>query len=325
MKRRLLLAAFGSAALRAAVAERAAQPAWPDRAIRLVVPFAPGGTTDLIARIVGERMARHLGQPVIIDNRAGAGGALGAEAVARAPADGCTLGMATQSTHAANAAINPKATLDPLSDFTPISMLALVPGVLAVHPSTRVETMPELIALARSRPGGLCYGTPGIGSLGHLLMVRFEARHRIDLLHVPYRGGTALLADALAGRLQVIGDHLPSALPHLLAGRLHPLGVMAGERVPLLSDVPSFAELGMGEIGRPAWFGLVAPAATPAAVVERLNDVVHRVMREPGVVSALARTGSKPAPGTPDEFARAIGATLQAFRDLAAAHGIAAS
>jgi tripartite-type tricarboxylate transporter receptor subunit TctC len=324
MRRRLLLVALGIAAWRAAATEHAADAGWPARAIRLVVPFAPGGTADLIARLVGERMARHLGQPVVIDNRAGAGGALGAEAVARAAADGYTLGMATQSTHAANAALNPHAARDPLGDFTPVSMLALVPGVLAVHPSLRVETMPELLALARRRPGSLAYGTPGVGSLAHLLMAQFEARHGIELLHVPYRSATAWLADALAGRVQVIGVHLPSALPHLRAGRLHALGVMARGRVSLLPDVPSFVELGMAEIGKPAWFGLVAPAATPAPVIERLNDAVRRVMHEPDVIATLAQSGSEPAPGTPDDFARTIGATLQAFRATVAARGIGA-
>ena len=197
-----------------------------------------------------------------------------------------------------------------------------MPGVLAVHPSLPVQTMPELIALVRSQPGRVSYGTPGVGSLGHLLMAQFEALHGLELLHVPYRGGGASLADAIAGQLQVIGDNLPSALPHIRAGRLRALGVMADRRVPSLPDVPTYAELGMGEIGKPAWFGLVAPAGTPAPVIERLNDAVRAVMQEPEVVSALALSGSEPASGTPDEFARAIGATLQAFRAVVVARGI---
>jgi tripartite-type tricarboxylate transporter receptor subunit TctC len=293
-----------------------------DRAIRLVVPFGPGGTTDLLARMIRQPLAQQLGRPVVVDNRSGAGGAVGTELVARAAPDGATLGMATQSTHAANPALNPRQRYDPLRDFAQISMLAAVPGVLAVHPTVPANTMSELIALARANPGKLSYGTPGVGSLGHLLMARFEQRHHIELVHVPYRGAGELLVDALAGQLQVIGDNLPSALPHVRAGKLRPLAVMAARRVALLPDVPTYAELGFGDIGRPAWFGLVAPASTPPDITQRLNDAVRAVMQEPGVKAVLAQSGSEPAAGAPEAFAQAMRTTLEEFRAVVAARDI---
>jgi tripartite-type tricarboxylate transporter receptor subunit TctC len=290
-----------------------------ERPIRLVVPFGPGGTTDLLARLVRLPLAQQLGRPVVVDNRAGGGGAVGTELVARAAPDGCTLGIATQSTHAANPALNPRLRYDPVRDFVPVSMLAAVPGVLAVHPTVPATTLPELVALARHNPGKLAYGTPGVGSLGHLLMLRFEQRHGIELVHVPYRGAGELLVDALAGQLQVIGDNLPSALPHLRSGRLRPLAVMATHRVPVLPGVPTYAELGFPEIGKPAWFGLVAPAATPPDVTQRLNDAVRAAMRQPELTAALAQTGSEPAAGTSDEFALAMRTTLEELRAVVAA------
>jgi tripartite-type tricarboxylate transporter receptor subunit TctC len=302
--------------------ESTRQPTWPDRPIRLIVPFEPGGGADLIARLLDKGLARRLGQAVVIENRAGAGGAIGTQAVAQAAPDGYTLGIATQSTHAANPAINPRVPYDPLQDFTAISMLARVPGVLAVHPLLPVRTLAELIALARSRPRELSYGTPGVGSLGHLLIAQIEASQGLELLHVPYKGGPAALADTVGGRLQVLGDSLASALPQIRAGRLLPIAVMSDQRLPMLPDVPTFAESGMGHIGEPAWFGLVAPAGTPAAVIIKLNDAIKSVMHDPDVSAALARTGGVPAAGTPQAFSEAIGATLKAYRAVVAVRGI---
>jgi tripartite-type tricarboxylate transporter receptor subunit TctC len=321
ISRRSVSLAIGVALLPAAAA-RAQPAAWPERTIRLVVPFGPGGTADLIARLIREPLAQQLGQPVVVENRAGAGGALGTEWVAKSGPDGYTIAMATQSTHAANPALNPKLAYDPLRDFAPISMLAVVPGVLAVHPSLPAQTMPELIALIRHNPGKLSYGTPGIGSLGHLLMAQFEQLHQLELVHVPYRSGAALLTDALSGQLQIVGDNLLSALPYLRAGRLRALAVLAPHRVALLPDVPTYAELGYGEIGKPAWFGLVAPALTPPAVIERINGAVRAVMKQPEVLATLAQSNSEPAAGTPEEFARAIRTTLEAFRAVVAERDI---
>ncbi|HEX6705665.1 MAG TPA: tripartite tricarboxylate transporter substrate binding protein [Albitalea sp.] len=293
-----------------------------DHAIRLVVPFGAGGTTDLLARLIRGPLAQELGRPVVVDNRAGAGGAVGTELVARAAPDGCTLGLATQSTHAANPALNPRLRYDPLRDFVPISMLALVPGVLAVHPTLPATSIAELIALARYNPGKLSYGTPGVGSLGHLQMARFEQLHQVELTHVPYRSAGELLTDALEGRLQVMVDHLPSALPHVRTGKLRALAVTAPRRVPLLPAVATYAELGFGESARPAWFGLVAPASTPPEVALRLNEAVREVMQQPEVMAVLAQSGSERATGSPEEFTLAMRTTLEEFRAVVAARNI---
>jgi tripartite-type tricarboxylate transporter receptor subunit TctC len=326
-KRRLLLGALGAAGLRTVGAtghepDSAAAAAWPERAVHLVVPFAAGGGADLIARLLASNLAHVLGQPVVIDNHAGAGGAIGTEAVARAAPDGYTLGMATESTHAANPAFNPHLPYDPIRDFAPITMLARVPGVLVVNPAVPARTVAELIALARSRPRSLSYGTPGIGSLGHLLMAQIETRYGLELLHVPYPSGAAALRDVIGGRLQLLGDTLASALPQIRAGRLRAIAVMAERRVALLPDVPTFAEAGMGGIGKPTWFGLVAPAGTPASVIARLNGGVRSVMQEPAVVAALAQSGSVPATSTPEAFARTISETFENDRAVVSAHGI---
>lgn len=321
--RRLVLSALGALALRPLGAtESAGLPGWPERAIHLIVPFDAGGGADLIARLLGRNLASRLGQPVVIENRAGAGGAVGTHSVAQAAPDGYTLGLATQSTHAANPALNPRVPYDPIRDFAPISMLALVPGVLAVHPSVPVRTMAELIAFARTRPRALSYGTPGIGSLGHLLIAQMEAAYGLELMHVPYKSGAAALVDAVAGRLHLVGESLPSALPPIRAGQLNALGVMAEGRVQVLPEVPTFAEVGMGEIGKPPWFGLVAPAGTPPPIIDRLNGAVRSVMHTPEVSAALARSGSAAATGTPEAFARAIRATLESYREVVAARGI---
>ncbi len=321
--KRLLLALLAAGALLPALAVGdSGTSGWPQRPIRLVVPFQAGGAADMIARLLGASLAPILGQPVVIENRVGAGGVVGAQSVAQAPADGHTLGLATQSTHAANPAFNPRVPYDPVRDFAPISMVAMVPGILAVHPSVPAESMEELLALARRKPRELSYGTPGIGSLGHLLIAQIEARFGLELLHVPYKSGAAALADASAGRLHIVGDTLPAALPLIREGRLKAIAVMAGQRLPLLPEVPTFAELDMAEIGQAAWFGLVAPAGTPAAVIARLSAAVGVAMHQPEMAAALARSGGMPASGTPEDFAQAISTTLQAYRTVVAVRGI---
>lgn len=321
--RRSLLLAIG-AAVPMAFARRVGAVGWPEREIRLVVPFAAGGTADLIARLIAGPLARELGTPVVVDNRAGAGGAIGTALVARSAPDGHVLGIATQSTHAANPAVNPRLPYDPLADFEPISTLARVPGVLAVHPTVPAATAGELITLVRANPRRFSYGTPGVGSLGHLMMARFERRHGLELVHVPYRSYLALVADILGGHLQIAGDNLPPALPHLKAGRLRPLAMLADRRVEALPDVPTYAELGFGDIGQPAWFGLVAPAGTPAALVDRVNDAVGRVLGQADVRHALEPSGGELTPGAPEDLSRVIRSTLATFRTEVAALGIQA-
>ena len=263
------------------------------------------------------RSRAQLGTPIWIDNRPGAGGVIGTDIVAKAAPDGGTLGIATQSTHAAQPAFQRALPYD-VRDFAPVSTLAMVPGLLAVHPSLPVLSLPELIEHVRARPRRLAYGSPGVGSLGHLLVAQIEQRFRIELLHVPYGSGAAALSDAIAGRLQVVLEGVPAALAHLRSGRLNALAVMSRHRVAVLPDVPTYGELGLADIGRPPWIGLVAPAGTDTAVIERINVAVHAALMDRGVRAALAASGTEPAPSTPQALATEMHSTLDAFRAVVA-------
>ena len=295
---------------------------WPQRPLRIIVPFGAGGTSDLLARLVAERLATHLGSPVVIENRPGGAGVIGTAALARERADGHVFGLATVSTFAALPALDPRLPYDPLNDFAPVAMLARVPSVLSVHRSVHANDVRQLIELARARPGELTSGTPGVGSLGHLRMLQLGARLGIELLHVPYRSLTTLLNDALAGRLHLFGDNLLSALV-FLNGPLQPVAVSGPHRVPALPRVPTFGESGLDDAGEAAWFGLVAPATTPVAIIERLNAHLHDVMNETDLPRLLAPSGSKAVIGSPLRMRDELIATLADLRGVVARHGLA--
>lgn len=284
-----------------------AQANYPSKPIRLIVPFAPGGSTDIAARLVAEFGARELGQQIVVENKPGAGGSTGMEFVAKAPADGYTLGMATVSTHGSNpAAYGSKLKYDPIKDFTPITNVATTPSVFAVHPGVPVNSMKEFISRAKAAPGTLSYATPGTGSLGHANMAHLAALAQIELLHVPYKGSGQALNDALAGQVNAITDNLPSALPHIKSGKLRALVVLSDKRSPALPDVPTYTELGYPQMGGGGWFGVVAPAGTPAPVVTKLNAAIHKAMKNPEFVQKMDESGATLIPGTPAEFARSI-------------------
>jgi tripartite-type tricarboxylate transporter receptor subunit TctC len=290
---------------------------YPTQPIKLVVPFAPGGSTDLAARLVAEFAARELGQPVVVDNRAGAGGSLGTEVVAKARADGYTLGMATVSTHGANPAIYAKRLkYDPVKDFSPIVNIATTPSVFMVSPKNLASDMRQFVALARANPGRYSYATPGAGSLGHANMEYFASLADIKLLHVPYKGAGPAMNDALAGLVDVISDNLPTALPHIRAGRLKALAVTADRRSPALPDVPTYAELGFPQMGSGGWFGLVAPAGTPAPIVAQLNAAVRKAMANPAFMKKLEEIGATPVAGSPADFARQIRETAARYQNI---------
>lgn len=290
---------------------------YPSQPIKLIVPFAPGGSTDLAARLVAEYAARELGQPVVVDNRAGAGGSLGTEIVAKAKADGYTLGMATVSTHAANPAIYAKRLkYDPVRDFAPIVNIATTPSVFMVSPKNLASDMRQFVALARANPGRYSYATPGAGSLGHANMEYFAALADIKLLHVPYKGAGPAMNDALSGLVDVISDNLPTALPHIRAGRLKALAVTAERRSPALPDVPTYAELGFAQMGTGGWFGLVAPAGTPAPIVTQLNAAVRKAMANPAFMKKLDEIGATTAAGTPAEFGKQIRDTAARYQNM---------
>jgi tripartite-type tricarboxylate transporter receptor subunit TctC len=290
---------------------------FPAKPIKLVVPFAPGGSTDLVARMLAERMGPLLGQTVTVDNRGGAGGTLGADLVAKATPDGYTLPMGTVSTHGASPAIYRKIPYDPVKDFQPITNVMSVPSVFVVNPKMPAKSMRDFIAMAKAAPGRHTFASPGIGSLGHANVENFAHLAGIQLLHVPYKGGGPALNDALAGQVDALTDNLPSALPHIQAGRLRSLALLSPQRSSLLPDVPTYRELGFEELSEGGWFGLMAPAGTPPAVVARLREAAHRAMEDASFKAQADKIGGVSMANTPDEFAQQIKQALARYQRVA--------
>lgn len=292
---------------------------YPNQPVKLIVPFAAGGSTDLAARLVAEHAGRELGQVIVVENRAGAGGSVGMEAVARAKPDGYTLGMATMSTHGSNPAIyGSRIKYDAVKDFAPVTNVATVPSVLAIHPSVPAKTVQEFIALAKAAPGKYTFASPGVGSLGHANISHFAALAGIELLHVPYRGSGAALNDAIAGQVSAITDNLPSALPHIRADRLRALVVLSAQRSPALPDIPVYSEIGLSAMGEGGWFGIVAPAGTPDDVILKLNRAIHAGMKHPDFVAKMDEAGATLIPGTPADFSAQIRQAMDRYADVVA-------
>ena len=310
---RIFLAAF------AVFASGALAQPYPAKALTLVIPFPPGGSTDIIGRIAADGLAKVLGQPVVVENRGGAGGAIGAKAVADAAPDGYTLGLATVSTHVVNFVVRGEALrYDPLRDFTLISQIASVPNVVSVHPSVPASSLQGLVAYAQANPGKLNYGTPGNGSLAHMLGETFKYATKTDIVHVPYKGAGPALNDTLAGQVQVLFDNLPSSLPHIQSGRLRALAVAADKRVPALPEVPTFGELGLATLNDPSWFGLIGPARLPPDVVERAHAALVEVLSQPETVKRLAAVAAAPVGSSPAEFRRVVAQAIETNRRVAA-------
>jgi tripartite-type tricarboxylate transporter receptor subunit TctC len=278
---------------------------WPGKPIRLIVAQAPGSATDVVARILAPALAEALGQPLLVDNRTGAGGVLGTELAAKAPADGYTLLLANISTHGVNPALHRKLPFDPVRDFTPVSMVSTTPNLLVVHPSLPVKSAGELVALARKKPGALLYATPGTGSSQHLATELFRSMAGFDSLHVPYKGTPPALAATISGEASWMMPTLTSALPHVKANRLRVLAVTSAQRLEDLPEVPALAEVFPGfEVV--SWYALVGPAGLPRAIVERLNQEVARASAVAEVRRALALNGMAVRTGTPEQLAAYI-------------------
>ncbi|MDM0032705.1 tripartite tricarboxylate transporter substrate binding protein [Variovorax sp. J22P271] len=308
LKRRTfaIATAAATAALALAPLAAGAQAAFPAKPITIIVPFSAGGTTDILARVVGQYMGRDLGQTVVVDNRAGAGGNIGGQAAARAPADGYTLFMGTVGTHAINQSLYKKMPFDPIKDFAPLSRVAMVPNLLVANPSQPFKNVKEMIAYAKANPGKINFGSSGNGSSIHLSGELFKQMAGVDMQHVPYRGSAPAVSDLLGGQIAVMFDNMPSAIPHVKGGKLRALAVTTAKRSPALPDVPTIAEAGVPGYEATSWFGLLAPAGTPAPVLAKLNASILKALADPEVKKKLAEQGAEPHGEQPAQFAAFI-------------------
>ena len=310
-RRRCILAA--AAVLVSAAAGPVAAQAWPAKPVRIVVPFAPGGTTDILARALAPELAKAFGQQFLVDNKPGAGGNLGAAEVARAPADGYTLLMGTVGTHGINQALYPKLPYDPIKDFAPVTLVAAVPNVLVMNPAKaqeyKIQSVPDLIRYAKAHPGQLNMASSGNGTSIHLSGELFKSMTGTYMVHFPYRGSGPALMDLIGGNMDLMFDNLPSAMQHIKAGKLKALAVTTAKRSEALPDVPTIAEAGpVPGYEASSWFGLLAPAGTPADIINRLQQQTAKALASPALKERLLSQGAIPSGMTPAEFARLIDA-----------------
>lgn len=318
MLNRLLL----GAALACAASPHALAQSYPTKPVRMIVPFAAGGGTDIVARTVGVKLGESLGQTVLVDNRAGAAGAIGTELAAKSPADGYTLLMGSSGPIAINPALQAKLPYDPLRDFTPVALITTMPFLTVVHPSLPVRSVKELIALARARPGQLNYGSPGSGSSTHLATELFKAMARVDIVHVPYKGVAPAATDLVSGQVQMLTGDLNTLMPHVRSGKMRPLAVTGASRSALLPDMPTIAEAGVPGYEASGWFGILAPAGTPREIVRRLNGEIGKALQSDDLRKRLSGLGGEVAGGTPEAFGQHLRREIEKWGKLIRAIGL---
>ncbi|MEP7297116.1 MAG: tripartite tricarboxylate transporter substrate binding protein BugE [Burkholderiales bacterium] len=316
MQRRSLVTAAALTALSGAGAAWA--DGYPTKPVKLVVPFAPGGTTDIVARVIAEKINGPLGQTLIVENKAGGGGSVGANETAKSAPDGYSLGMATVSTTAANPAINPKLSYNPLTDFTPIINVAATPNVIAVHPSFPARDYKGFLAELKKNPGKYSFASSGTGGIGHLQMELFKNLSGTFVTHIPYRGAGPALNDTVAGQVPMIFDNMPSALPFIKDGRLIAIVVAAPQRLPQLPNVPTFKEVGLEPVNRMAYYGIYGPKGLPKEVVDKVSAAVKKTLEDPAVKKRIEETGSLIVGNTPAEFTAQIAAEYEVYKKVVA-------
>ncbi|SOZ39173.1 Bug family tripartite tricarboxylate transporter substrate binding protein [Cupriavidus neocaledonicus] len=312
--------ALAATCLTLATSLAAAGP-YPDKPIRMVVPFPPGGTTDLLGRVLATRLSETLGQQVVVDNRPGAGGTIGSDLVAKAPADGYTLMFGTVGTQSINATLYRKLPFDPQKDFSPVALFAGVPNILVVNPNVPARNVRELVSYARANPGKLNMGSAGNGTTNHLSGELFKSMAGVQIVHVPYKGSGPAMADLLANQVQLMFDNLPGSLPHVKAGRLRALAVTSATRSPALPDVPTMAEAGIAGYEADVWFGVVGPRGLPPEVSSRLSQEITRIAQDKAMRDKLVQAGAAPLTSTPEQFSALIRRDTDKWAKLVQASG----
>jgi tripartite-type tricarboxylate transporter receptor subunit TctC len=319
---RLLSIALASAVAAASAVAQTGDDGWPERPVRLVVPFPAGSSTDIIARIVAQKLSHRLGQQIVIENRAGASGNIGADAVAKAAPDGYTIGIATASTHAVAASLNANLPYDPIKDFAPVAMIGSQPYVLVLHPGLPARNLAELIALAKAKPGTLNYGSAGVASLAHLATALFASMAGVNIVHVPYKSSSQSMTDMITGRLDMQFATIAPSLPNIRAGQLRALVTSGKTRVAALPELPTVAEAGLAGYEAALWVSFVMPSAAPPTIIARLNREVNEILGSADGKAALVAQGMEGEPGPPAAVSERIRTDIRKWREVAASAGI---
>lgn len=315
----LTVAVLAVAALANGVA--GAQPSYPSRPVRLIVPFPPGGSTDIVGRVAAHSLSELWGQQVVVDNRGGASGQIGVEAAAQAPADGYTLVIGHIGTFGVNPSLYPKLRYDAVRDFAPVSLIARVPNMLAVHPSLPARTVKQLVDMAKARPGVLNYGSGGSGSNPFLCVEFFKMLTKTDITHIPYKGTGPMLTDLIAGQISLTINGVPPLMPHVKARRLHAIAVASDKRLDLLPELPTIRESGVPDYEVTQWYGMLAPANTPPAIVKKVNADIQRFLANPATAERMSGEGAIPSGGTPEQFGALIRAEIERWAKVVKATG----